>query len=172
MADFSKVVTFLQDELSSIRTGRANPDLLADIEVDAYGSQQPIKAVAQLSTPEATTILVSPWDKSMLEPIEKAIAAANLEGQASNDGSAVRFNLPALTEERRKELTKVVGEKLEAARVSLRNLRRDEIAAAEKEKLPEDALERRKKEVDDAAGKAQHELESIAAKKQQELMTV
>ena len=172
MADFSKVVRFLQDELSGIRTGRANPDLLAELPVDAYGSEQPVKALAQLSVPEATTILVAPWDKGLLGPIEQAIRAANLDGQPTNDGSQIRFVLPPLTEERRTELVRVVGEKLEAARVSLRNLRRDEIDAAEKGDLSEDELERRKKEVDDAAAKVQKELDAVAEAKKQELMTV
>ena len=122
--------------------------------------------------PEATTILVAPWDKGLLGPIEQAIRAANLDGQPTNDGSQIRFVLPPLTEERRTELVRVVGEKLEAARVSLRNLRRDEIDAAEKGDLSEDELERRKKEVDDAAAKVQKELDAVAEAKKQELMTV
>lgn len=172
MADFSKVVQFLQDELSGIRTGRANPDLLAELPIDAYGTQQPLKSLAQLSVPEATTILVAPWDKGMLGPIEQAIRAAELDGQPTNDGSQIRFTLPPLTEERRTELVKVVGEKREAARVSLRNLRHDEISGAEKADLSEDELERRKKEIDDAAAKVQKELDAIAEAKQQELMKV
>lgn len=172
MADFSKVTTFLQDELTGIRTGRANPELLADLTVDAYGTEQPLKSLAQLSVPEATTILVAPWDKGLLGPIEQAIRAADLDGQPTNDGSQIRFTLPPLTEERRTELVKVVGEKLEAARVSLRNLRREAIDAAEKGDLSEDELERRKKEIDDAAAKVQKELEATAEAKKQELMTV
>ncbi|HEY8109073.1 MAG TPA: ribosome recycling factor [Patescibacteria group bacterium] len=172
MAEFAKVATFLRDELSGIRTGRANPELLADLPVDAYGTEQPLKSLAQLSVPEATTILVAPWDKGLLAAIEQAIRAAGLDGQPTNDGTHIRFTLPPLTEERRRELVKVVGEKLEAARVSLRNIRRDEIDAAEKADLSEDELERRKKEIDDEATKVQKELDDIAEAKKQELLTV
>ncbi|MEX2043675.1 MAG: ribosome recycling factor [Patescibacteria group bacterium] len=172
MADFSKVTDFLRDELAGIRTGRANPDLLAELPVEAYGTEQPLKSLAQLSVPEATTILVAPWDKGLLGSIEQAIRAADLDGQPTNDGSQIRFVLPPLTEERRAELTRVVGEKLEAARVSLRNLRREQIDAAEKGDLSEDELDRLKKEIDDAAAKVQKELEAIAEAKKQELMTV
>lgn len=172
MADFAKVAGFLRDELAGIRTGRANPELLAELPVDAYGTQQPLKSLAQLSVPEATIILVAPWDKGLLGPIEQAIRAADLDGQPTNDGSQIRFVLPPLTEERRAELTKVVGEKLEAARVSLRNLRREEIDAAEQADSSEDEQDRRKKEIDEAAAKVQKELEAIAEAKKQELMTV
>ncbi len=171
-AEFKQVVTFLQNEFAAIRTGRANPDILSDIPVDAYGSTQPLKSLAQLSVPEATTILVAPWDKGLLGPIEQAIRAAGLDGQPSNDGQQVRFALPPLTEERRKELAKVVGEKLEAAKVSLRRLRHDAIAAAEREDLPEDGLNRRKKQVDETAKETQSELERLAETKQKELLTV
>ncbi len=170
--DFKQVVEFLRNELAAIRTGRANPDILADIPVDAYGSTQPLKSLAQLSVPEATVILVAPWDKGMLGPIEQALRAANLDGQPNNDGQQIRFTLPPLTEERRKELVKVVGEKLEAAKVSLRRARHDKIAKAEREDLPEDQLNRHKKQVDDEVKKVQSELESMAEAKRTELMTV
>ncbi|MDP9212167.1 MAG: ribosome recycling factor [bacterium] len=170
--DFKQVVGFLQGELAAIRTGRANPDILADISVDAYGSTQPLRSLAQLSVPEATTILVAPWDKGMLGAIEQAIRGANLDGQPNNDGQQIRFTLPPLTEERRKDLTKVVGEKLEAAKVSLRRIRHDKIATAERDDLPEDRLNRHKKQVDDEVKKVQSELESMAEAKRTELMTV
>ncbi|MEX1112915.1 MAG: ribosome-recycling factor [Patescibacteria group bacterium] len=170
--DFRQVVEFLRNELAAIRTGRANPDILADVPVDAYGSAQPLKSLAQLSVPEATVILVAPWDKGMLGPIEQALRGVGLDGQPNNDGQQIRFTLPPLTEERRTELVKVVGEKLEAAKVSLRRLRHDKITKAERDDLPEDQLNRHKKQVDDEVKKVQSELESMAEAKRTELMTV
>lgn len=171
-ADMQKVIDFFQNELAGLRTGRANPALVEDVKVDVYGSPTPIKQVAQIGTPDATSIVITPWDKGNLAAIESALTAADLGASPINDGSVIRLALPPMTEERRAEMTKVVAEKLEAARVSLRNIRHDLIAAADKEDLPEDALKRRKDEITEATNKQAAELDRLAEAKKQEIMTV
>jgi ribosome recycling factor len=168
---FQRVVDFLTGELALIRTGRANPALVEDVKADAYGTPTPIKQLAQVSVPEATVLVVAPWDKGLLEPVEAALKAAEV-GQVSNDGNLVRLSLPPMTEERRDEFAKIVNEKLEAARVSLRNARREAIEAAEAEDLPEDGLKRRKETIDQEVATFQKQLEDLAAAKQTEIKTV
>ena len=127
-----KALEALEHEFSNLRTGRASLHLLDSIAVDAYGTKQPLKAVASLSTPDAHTILITPWDKTVLAPAEKAILAANLGVTPNNDGKVIRINIPPLTEERRKELVKVVHTMAEEARVAVRNVRRQANDAAKK----------------------------------------
>lgn len=176
MSDFKskskKVVEFFQNEIAGLRTGRANAALVEGAKVDSYGTQMPLRQVATITVPDATTIVVTPWDKSLLGPIETGLTELDLGTQPVNDGNVVRITLPPLTEERRAEMTKIVGEKLEAARVGLRNLRHDAIEAAEKEGLPEDALKHRKDELTKQIGEVNTELESIAEEKKKELMTL
>jgi ribosome recycling factor len=166
-----KTVDFLTGELSSIRTGRANPALVSDLSADAYGNPTPIKQLGQVSVPEATVIVVAPWDKGLIQPIEEAVKQSEV-GQVSNDGNLIRVTLPPMTEERRQEFVRVVGEKLEAAKVSLRNARREAIEAAEAEDLSEDDLKQRKDEVDKLVAEFQTKLDQVADTKKQELMRV
>lgn len=170
-SELQKVVDFLSGELAQIRTGRANPALVEDITADAYGAQTPIKQVGQVSVPEATVIVVAPWDKGLLKPIEDALRSAAV-GQVGSDSNAVRVSLPPMTEERRQEFAKVVGEKLEQAKVSLRNVRREAIESLESEGLGDDDLKRRKEEIDRLAGDFQKQLDALAESKRQEIMTV
>lgn len=170
--DMRKVLEFFAGELAQIRTGRANPALIDDVKVEVYGTPTPLKQVAQVTVPDATSILIAPWDKANLAPIEEAIQKAGLGVNPLNDGTAIRLQLPPMTEERRSELTKVVGEKLEAARVALRNIRHEAIAAAEKEDLPEDALKGRKDRITEDTKRYDDELEQMAEQKKQEIMTV
>ena len=135
-------------------------------------NQTPLKQIAQISTPDASSIMITPWDKGLLKSIEEAITKADLGMQPVNDGSAIRLSLPPMTEERRREMTKVVGEKLEAARVAVRNIRHDAIAAAEKEGLSEDELKHRKDELTKLANKHGDKLEQLAEAKKQEVMTI
>lgn len=167
-----QVVTFLENELATLRTGRANPALVTELTVDAYGTPTPLKQLAQIAVPEATAITVTPWDKSMLKPIEQTIKDADLGLTPVNDGTAVRLNLPPMTEERRVEMTKVVGEKLEAARVALRNHRHEAIHAAESEDLPIDGLKRRKEDLTKLTNEYNDRLEKVAERKKQEIMTI
>jgi len=118
-------VEVLGRDLQSVRTGRASPTLLDRIQVDYYGSPTPLNGVANITAPDARMVLVQPWDKSMLGPIEKAIQKSDLGINPTNDGSVIRLALPQLTQDRRKELVKQVHQRAEEARVAVRNCRRD-----------------------------------------------
>ena len=121
----TKTISVLKEELSVIRAGRANPAMLDKISVDYYGSQTPLKQMAGISSPDPRTIVIQPWDKTALKEIEKAILASDLGFNPSNDGEVIRINIPQLTEERRKELVKLVSKTGEQSKVALRNARRD-----------------------------------------------
>lgn len=167
-----QVIEFFARELAQVRTSRANPALVEDLKVDAYGTPTPLKQLAQITAPDGTSILVTPWDKSQLAAIEQAIREADLGIEPGNDGSVVRLKLPNLTEERRSELTKVVAEKLEAARVSLRNLRHDAIKQLERDDLPPDALSSEKDQLTEQTNAYAKRLEEMAEDKKREVMTV
>lgn len=120
-----KAVDFLRNEFVGIRTGRAHPGLVSDIKVDYYGAPTPIKQLATVSVPEGRTLLIAPFDKTALKDVEKGILASDLGVTPQNDGQVIRLNLPELTGDRRKELTKMVNKLSEEARIAVRNLRRD-----------------------------------------------
>ena len=121
----NKTMANLDGELGTIRAGRANPNVLNKIKVDYYGTPSPIQQVANVSVPEARMIQIQPWEKSLLKAIEKAILTSDIGINPTNDGSIIRLVFPELTEERRKELVKDVKKKGEAAKVAIRNIRRD-----------------------------------------------
>src|SRR5215216_616385 len=121
----TRAVEVLSNDLGSIRTGRASPMLLDRIQVDYYGSPTPLNGVANISAPDPKMVVVQPWDRGMLGPIEKAIQKSDLGINPTNDGSVIRLVLPQLTQERRKELVKQVHQRAEEARVAVRNCRRD-----------------------------------------------
>jgi ribosome recycling factor len=136
-----KAISHLESELAKIRAGKANPAMLEGIMVDYYGTNTPLNQVANVNTPDARSIVIQPWEKSMLTPIEKAIQAANLGFNPQNDGLLIRIIVPPLTEDRRKELVKRAKSEGEHAKVTIRNLRRDAIENVKKEVkkgLPED----------------------------------
>jgi ribosome recycling factor len=139
-------------DLAKVRTGRASFALLEGVKVDYYGNSTPLQQVGTLSVPESRLITVAPWDAKMIGPIEKAIQQAGLGLNPSNDGKVVRIPIPPLTEERRKELVKVVHKDAEAARVSIRNVRRDAV-----EKLKE--MEKKKEISEDDLKKAQEKIQ-------------
>src|SRR3989344_7277575 len=118
-----KIIADLKSGVSSLRTGRATPALVEDLEINAYGSSQPLKAVAAISTPEPRQILIQPWDKSMLSAIEKAVQNSSLGLNPVADKDAIRLVLPVLTEERKRDLVKVLKEKMESSRIQLRRTR-------------------------------------------------
>ena len=120
-----KTVQYMQDEFATIRAGRANPHVLDRLTVDYYGSATPIQQVGNISVPEARMIVIQPWDKSLLKAIEKAIQKSDIGINPNNDGSVIRLVFPELTEERRKDLSKDVKKKGDAAKVAVRNIRRD-----------------------------------------------
>lgn len=162
----------LGGELQTIRTGRANPALVTELQVDSYGTMVPLKQVAQVATPDAQTLIISPWDASLVPNIAQAIRISDIGMEPNIDGTSVRLVLPPMTEERRQELTKVVGEKLEACRVSLRNIRHDAISEVEKEGLPQDALKHRKEELTKQVQEYTAKAEELAEQKKQGLMTI
>lgn len=120
-----KVLDALQWEFNTIRTGRARPSLLDSIKVEYYGTMTPLNQMARISVPEARLLIIAPWDKSVLGMVEKAILKSDLGLVPNNDGEVIRINIPKLTEERRKELSRLAGKKTEEQRISIRNIRRD-----------------------------------------------
>ena len=134
-ARMKKAIDALRHEVSTVRTGRAAPSLVENLEVDAYGAATPLVSLAAISAPEPRQIVIQPWDRNLIKAIEKAILASDLGLTPANDGSVIRLNIPALTEERRKDLVKVLHKKVEDGRVEIRTLRRhahDELRSKEK----------------------------------------
>ena len=140
-----KTITHYQSELSKIRTGRASTSILDNIKVDYYGTPQPLKNIAHISVPESQLIMITPFDPSSLEMIENALVSSDIGITPNNDGNIIRLNVPSLTEDRRKELIKVVHKVIEEGRVSIRNIRRDsneQLKNLKNEGLSEDNLKR------------------------------
>ena len=134
-ARMRKAIDALKHELASVRTGRAAPSLVEELEVDAYGAATPLVSLAAISAPEPRQIVIQPWDRSLIKAIEKAILASDLGLTPGNDGAVIRLNIPALNEERRRELVKQLHKKVEEGRVEIRTLRRhthEEMRAKEK----------------------------------------
>ncbi|MFH1583117.1 MAG: ribosome recycling factor [Candidatus Falkowbacteria bacterium] len=175
-ADFIKSINFFKKDISSIRTGRANPAMLDGIYVEAYGTKTALVGLASINVPEARSIVITPWDKSIAKDIEKAITAANLGINPVNEGDKIRLVVPQLTEENRKELVKRLNEKMETARIALRQIRdqiKEAIEAAFKDKvISEDDKFRFFKELDEEVTKQNDALRSIKDKKEEEIMTI
>lgn len=162
----------LEKRFSSVRAGRANPASLDGVMVEYYGSMTPLKQLATISVPEATQLLIKPFDRSSLGAIEKAIIAANLGYNPSNDGETVRIVIPALTEERRKELSKQVKSIAEDAKVSVRNNRHEALEMVEAEDLPEDMEKNMEKEVQELVQTYNKKIDEMLKEKEGELMTI
>ncbi len=166
----------LQDDLATIRTGRASPALVEKLPVEYYGASTPLIQLASISVPEPRQLLIKPFDPAALRSIEKAILASDLGLTPNNDGKQIRLNLPALTEERRRELVRVVHSRLEEARVAIRNVRRDllnDLRDFEREKMiSEDDLERGEQELQKVTDKFIEEVNKIGQHKEQEIMEV
>lgn len=171
-----KTIETVRSNFSSIRTGRANPSMLDRIEVEYYGTPVSLKSIAQISTPDASSLLVQPYDKSSLKAIEKAIVGSDLGMTPNNDGETIRLSLPQLTSERRKELSKIVAKQAEEGKVALRNIRRDAIKAYDKLEKEKKISEDNKKDlssdlqkmIDDYIKK----IDSIYKQKEKELLKV
>lgn len=168
-----KAKEFFVQEIQNVRTGRANGMLVEDIKVEVYGSAMRIKDMASITVPDATSILIIPWDKGNLKGIENAIQAQNLGVGVVNMGENIRVTLPELSAERREELKKMVAKKSEETKVTMRNIRResiDDIKKAEKNKeIGEDMVERLEKEVQTILDKYIAELDEIVEKKNKEI---
>jgi ribosome recycling factor len=171
-----KCVVSLKNELKKLRTGRAHPSLLEHIRVDYYGSETPLNQVANVALEDARTLTVTPWDKTMVQPIEKAIMKSDLGLMPNTAGVVIRVPMPPLTEERRRDLTKVVRHEAENARVAVRNVRRDvmnDLKDMLKEKLvSQDDDRRAQDEVQKLTDKHVAEIDQILAEKEKELMQV
>ena len=170
-----KAVEFLEESLANIRAGKASVNVLNGVFVDYYGSQTPVSGVASVTVPDAKTILIQPWDKNMIRPIETAIIDSNIGLTPSNNGESIRLSMPPLTEERRKELVKQSKAEAENARVSLRNARRDAVEAfkkAVKEGMPEDEGKDGENQAQKLLEKFNKAIDSAFEKKEKEIMTV
>ena len=171
-----KSIHVLHEDLTSIRTGRANPGLVEKLQVEYYGSPTSLMQLASISVPEPRQLMIKPFDKTTLKAIEKSIMASDLGLTPNNDGLVIRLNLPALTEDRRRELVKRVHHRVEEARVSLRNIRRDsmkDIKDYENEKLiSEDDRVRGEEELQKLTDRFMAEIDKISHIKEQEIMEV
>jgi len=172
----TKAIAHLREEFGTVRTGRASPSLVEKLRVDYYGSEVPLQQLAGFSVPEPRVLLVSPYDANSLGAIEKAIQSSDLGITPSNDGKVIRLTFPQLTEERRKELVKVVRQRAEEARVSVRNARRHarhDLEGAQKEgDISRDDLDRAEKDLEKATHVVIEEIDQMLVHKEQELLEV
>lgn len=173
---FEQALAHLHTELSSVRTGRASAGLLATVLVESYGSRLPLLQLANVSVADAKTLVVSPWDKGQLVAVEKGILAANLGFTPNNDGQIIRINLPPMSEERRKEMVKLIGQMAERAKISVRNIREDTLKALKREEsqgqISKDDLARGQKKLQESVDKLNAEIKNVAEAKEKEVMTV
>ena len=174
--ELDKSVEHFVEELGQLRTGRASAAMVDNLIVDYYGSKSPVKQVASITIPEPRTIMISPWDKDSLVVIEKAIRESQLNLNPNNDGQVIRINIPALTEERRKDLVKVLNQKAEDARIAIRKQREDawdEIQKAAKDGLMgEDDKFVGKDKLQEVVDEYNKKVEEIRIKKEEEILTV
>lgn len=175
-ARMQKSVDALKRELNTIRTGRASPALVETLTVDYYGVQTPMNQLASISVPEARVLMIQPWDKQAIKDVERSIMTSDLGLMPNNDGTAIRLNIPVLTEERRKELVRLVGRKVEDGLVSLRNIRRDGLASfrtMEKNKeLSQDESRRAQEQLQNITNAFSNQMNEIRQDKEAEVMEV
>ena len=170
-----RAMTHLHHELAKITTGKASPAIVSELLVSYYGSMTPMSQVANISAADARTLVIQPWEKSTLAPIEKAIFEANIGVTPMNDGQVVRLTFPPLTEERRRDLVKRAKHLGEEAKVSLRNSRRDameQIKKAVKNGFPEDAGKRKEEDIQEMTNKYATKVEQVLDAKEKEILTV
>ncbi len=171
-----KTIDVVKANFASVRAGRANAGVLDRIMVEYYGTPTPLNQVASVSAPDPRTLMIQPWDATLLKAIEKAIQTSDLGINPQNDGRVIRLSFPQLTEERRKELTKQVKKYAEDGKVAVRNIRRDamdDIKAAKKNsEITEDDQKNLEKELQDLTDKRCKDIDELCAKKEQELMAV
>ncbi|XP_020238686.1 ribosome-recycling factor, chloroplastic [Cajanus cajan] len=171
-----RTIDNVRTNFSSIRTGRANPAMLDKIEVEYYGTPVSLKSIAQISTPDASSLLVQPYDKSSLKAIEKAIVSSDLGMTPNNDGELIRLSIPQLTSDRRKELSKIVAKQAEEGKVALRNIRRDALKAYDKlekeKKLSEDNVKDLSSDLQKLTDEYMKKVDTIFKQKEKELLTV
>ena len=172
----TKTVASYKDNLSTIRAGRANPDVLKKIEVEYYGSPTAISSIAEIKVTDARTIVITAWDKSAMKGIEKGILTSDLGIHPQNDGQCIRLTFPPMTEERRKELSKQVSKMGEDAKVAIRNIRRDANdktkAMKKNSEMTEDEMKASDKQIQDLTDKYVKEIDNVTAAKTKEIMEI
>lgn len=172
----SKTIASYKENLSTIRAGRATPDVLKKVEVDYYGSPTPIASIAEIKVTDARTLTITAWDKSAMKGIEKAILTSDIGIHPQNDGSCIRLTFPPMTEERRKELSKQISKMGEESKVAVRNIRRDandKVKAMKKDsEMTEDEAKQSDKLVQDLTDKFIKEIDAITAAKSKEIMEI
>lgn len=174
--EFKKAIEHLKQEMATLRTGRASAGLVENLMVEFYGNPTPLMHMAQISIPEPRSIAIQPYDKSALKDVEKAIQTSNLGINPVNDGIYIRLTIPQMTEERRKELVKIVGQMAEKVRVSVRNIREEiwkELQKMEKDgEISEDELKRGKDDLQKTVDQYNDEIKKMAEVKEKEVMTI
>ncbi len=173
--EIQRVIDSLKDDFARIRTGRASSELIENVKVNAYGSDMVLKSIATISVSDVKSLLVQPWDKSLVENVSKALLSSNLGLSANVEGDAVRVSVPDLNEERRREYVKVMKDRAELARVGVRNVRQKamkEIESLKEAGLSEDDAERQKEDVEKEVKQANEQIAELMKTKEEELMTV
>ncbi len=172
----NKTISVLNEDLASIRAGRANPAILDKVTVEYYGAQTPLTQVGNVSVPEARMLVIKPWDASILGEIEKAILKSDIGITPNNDGECIRLNFPPLTEERRKELSKSISKRGEEAKVAIRAIRRDAIDGFKTQKkngeITEDDLKDLENKIQKLTDKFVKDIDKIVEEKEKEIMSV
>lgn len=175
-AKMDKAIAALESDYAAIRAGRANPGILDKVSVDYYGVATPVPQVGTVSVPDARTLLIQPWDASILHEIEKAIVEVDIGIAPNNDGKAIRLNFPPLTEERRKEIAKTISKRAEEGKVVIRGIRRDTIDSFKAQKkqgeITEDDLKDSEKDIQEITDRYIKDIDTISAKKEKEIMEV
>ena len=171
-----KAVEATQHNFNSVRTGRANASLLDRITVEYYGAETHLKALANISSPDATTLMIQPFDRSSMRAIEKAISESDIGLTPNNDGSSIRLNIPPLTTDRRKELVKMVSKLAEEGKVAIRNIRRDAIDSFRKleksKEISEDDSKSQQEQVDKLTEKFVKSIDKVTTEKEKEILTI
>ncbi|GAP94654.1 ribosome recycling factor [Leptolyngbya sp. NIES-2104] len=171
-----KAIDAVRRDFNTIRTGRANSSLLDKITVEYYGTETPLKQLANISTPDSTTIQIQPYDRSAMNSIEKAISLSDIGLTPNNDGQSIRLNIPPLTSDRRKELVKLAAKYAEAGKVSIRNIRRDGVDAVKKQEkdkeISEDQARDTQEKIQKLTDKYIAEVEKVLAEKEKDITTV
>ncbi len=174
--DFDNIMEYFKGDISSLRTGRANPSVLEGVQVEAYGVKTPLNGVANITVADSQSMLIAPWDKGVIKDVEKAIVEADLGLGVVNDGEKIRLNVPMMTEENRKELVKKLNEKQEKSRISVRQLRDDIKEKIEKDEKDKEITEDDKysfiKELDEKIRDFNDELKKIRDDKESDIMTI
>lgn len=175
-ARMQKAVEATQHNFNSVRTGRANASLLDRITVEYYGAETHLKALANISSPDATTLMIQPFDRSSMRSIEKAISESDIGLTPNNDGTSIRLNIPPLTTDRRKELVKMVAKLAEEGKVAVRNVRRDAIDSLRKlekaKEISEDDSKSQQEQVDKLTEKFVKNIDKVTAEKEKEISTI